>query len=117
MGSHRVNVINTLQLIASYKEQLEYQRKVPWINVATELVNQWFCDFYHPDFPQFEAEFSQEELVSLAGFNTLYDLCVSVLPNSIAELHKSAAWAKVAASAGEVLRVNGWEGVNAQYGS
>lgn len=45
MGPHRVNIINTLQLIAAPSEQLEYQQHAPRINVATELVNQWFDDF------------------------------------------------------------------------
>ena len=45
---------NVLQLIAAPTEQLRYQAKAP-VNVAHELVNQWFDDFYHPTAPQFAA--------------------------------------------------------------
>jgi hypothetical protein len=44
MGPHRVNIINLLNLIASRSEQLEYQESAP-VNVANEMVNQWFDDF------------------------------------------------------------------------
>jgi hypothetical protein len=115
MGPHRVNVINTLQLIAAPSEQLEYQQNAPGINVATELVNQWFDDFYHPGDAKFDAEFSPRELETLAEFNQFYDARVSQLPDRLFEMLESPVWLDVMAAANKVLRTNGWIGVDARY--
>ncbi len=68
MGPHKVNIIYALQLIATPADQLAYQA-VASVNVARELVNQWFDDFYHPDSPQFLREFTAGELAWLAEFH------------------------------------------------
>ena len=115
MGPHRVNIINTLQLIAAPSEQLEYQQNAPGINVATELVNQWFDDFYHPGDAKFDAEFTPRELETLAEFNEFYDVRVSQLPDRLFEMHESPVWLDVMAAANKVLRTNGWIGVDARY--
>jgi hypothetical protein len=114
MGPHRVNIINILQLIASTEDQFEYQAKAP-VNVATELVNQWFDDFYHPGFEGFEAEFSSQELKLLSDFNGFYDVRVSLLPDTLAELHQSTAWAEITARARLVLEVCDWQDVHTRY--
>ena len=114
MGPHRVNIINVLQLIAAPADQLRYQAKAP-VNVANELVNQWFDDFYHPTSPQFASEFSSEELERLAEFNRFVDERFSLLPDSLAEMLKVAAWSEVVAKANAVLAVCGWQEVQARY--
>lgn len=114
MGPHRVNIINVLQLIAAPGDQLQYQAKAS-VNVASELVNQWFDDFYHPTSPQFASEFSSEELKRLAEFNRFFDERVSLLPDSLAEMLKVAVWSEVAAKANEVLAICGWQEVQARY--
>lgn len=114
MGPHRVNIVNVLQLIAAPTEQLRYQTKAP-VNVAHELVNQWFDDFYHPTSPQFASEFSLEELKMLAEFNQLFDDRVSLLPDSLAEMLKVEAWSEVVAKANVVLAVCGWQEVQARH--
>jgi hypothetical protein len=114
MRPHRVNVINVLQLIAAPTEQMQYQAKSP-VNVAHELVNQWFDDFYHPTSPQFASEFSGEELATLAEFNRFFDERVSLLPDSLAKMLKVEAWSEVVTEASAVLAVCGWQGVQARY--
>ena len=117
MDPHRVNIINTLQLISSVEAQRAYQQQVPWVNVAHEVVNQWFCDFYHPGSQEFEGEFSCEELASLAEFSRFYDQRADLLPGSLPQLLECAAWQEIVAYADAVLRTNGWKSIVAAYGS
>lgn len=114
MGPHRANIINVLQLIAAPTDQLRYQANAP-VNVANELVNQWFDDFYQPTSPQFASEFSSRELEQLTEFNRFFDERVSLLPGSLAEMLKVAAWSEVVAKANAVLAVCGWQEVQARY--
>jgi len=114
MGPHRVNIINVLQLIASAIDQLEYQSKSP-VNVATEVVNQWFDDFYHPGSPEFEIEFSRSELSLLTEFNRVYEERVALLPDTLPELLASVAWSEVMSAANSVLVVCGWEALKVAY--
>ena len=114
MGPHRVNIINTLNLIASSNDQIEYSKAVP-VNVANELVNQWFDDFYHPTDTQFAREFSVNEMVQLAKFDVYYDERVSLMPDSLEKLLMTPAWVEVMACAGAVLDACGWRGVQVRY--
>ena len=114
MGPHRVNIINLLNLIASSIDQIEYQRAAP-VNVANELINQWFDDFYHPSDPKFVSEFSADEIVQLAKFDAYYGERVAVLPDSLERLLITPAWIDVMACAGAVLDACGWRGVEAHY--
>lgn len=114
MGPHRVNIINLLNLIASSSDQVEYQRVAP-VNVAHDLVNQWFDDFYHPTYAQFAREFSADEMVQLANFDAYYDERVAILPDSLEKLLITPAWAEVMACAGAVLDACGWREVQARY--
>lgn len=110
MTPHRANIINLLNLIASESDQLDYQRLAP-VNVASELVNQWFDDFYHPTDEHFKNEFSDEELASLAEFDAYYDARDTVLPDSLDEMLETKAWREVMAFAGKILDEHGWRGV------
>lgn len=114
MGPHRVNIINLLNLIASSSDQIEYQRTAP-INVANELVNQWFDDFYHLTDAQFASKFSADEMVQLAKFDAYYDERVAVLPDSLEKLLIRPAWIDVMACAGAILDACGWRGVEVRY--
>ena len=114
MGPHRVNIINTLQLISSPADQLEYQARAP-VNVATELVNQWFDDFYHPESEQFKKEFSSRELKLLSEFNTFYDVRVSHLPNTLNDMQESVIWGEIVAFARQVVEACCWQDVQARY--
>ena len=115
MNAHRANIINTLQLISSPADAVEYQRQAPMVNVAHELVNQWFDDFYHPGSTEFESAFSGDELAELARFHLLFDGKVGELPDQLAALLKSTTWGKVASEAGTVLDRLGWTTLVARY--
>jgi hypothetical protein len=114
MSPHRANIINLLNLIASESDQLMYQKQAP-VNVANELVNQWFDDFYHPKDEQFRSEFSDEELASLEEFDAYYDARDTVLPNSLDAMLKTKTWREVMALAGQVLDEHGWRGIEMSY--
>jgi hypothetical protein len=114
MGPHRVNIINVLQLIASMDHQLNYQRNAP-VNVASEVVNQWFGDFYHPGDERFRSEFTAAELNSLADFNKHFDLRIGHLPDTLAEMLEAKAWLEVVAAAGRHLKDCNWNEIQARY--
>jgi len=116
MGPHRVNIINLLNLIASRSEQLEYQESAP-VNVATEMVNQWFDDFYHPADAQFASQFSADELILLRRFDAHYNERLALLPESLDGLLRNSAWNEVMAHAGGVLDAFRWRGIEARYES
>jgi len=116
MGPHRVNIINFLNLIASGRELLEYQESAP-VNVANELVNQWFDDFYHPADAQFASQFSADELRLLKQFDAYYNERLAMLPNSLDALLKTGAWNEVMAYAGGVLDACSWRAIEARYES
>ena len=115
MNPHRANIINTLQLISSPTGAWEYQRRVPAVKVANELVNQWFDDFYHPDSPEFESAFSGAELAELAHFHRFFDAKVDELPDELGALLASPVWSQVSSEAGAVLVRLGWAGLVANY--
>jgi hypothetical protein len=114
MTRHRANIINILNLIASESDQRTYQKLAP-VNVATELVNQWFGDFYHPTDKQFKSEFSDEELASLGQFNVYYDARYAALPDSLDEMLGTKTWREIISFAGRVLDEHGWRGMEATY--
>lgn len=93
---------------------MEYQSKAP-VNVASDLVNQWFDDFYHPTDARFRSEFSREELAWLVQFNAIYDERASSLPDTLTEMHKSVVWEEVMTYASKVLQACDWVGVHARY--
>ncbi|UUZ48573.1 hypothetical protein LP420_38705 [Massilia sp. B-10] len=114
MGPHRVNIINLLNLIASHRDQHEYQESAP-VNVANELVNQWFDDFYHPTDAQFVSQFSSDELIRLKQFDVYFNERVSDLPDSLDALHTCPTWDEVMDYASGVLDACGWRGIEACY--
>ncbi len=114
MTPHRANIVNLLNLIASESDQLLYQKHAP-ANVANELVNQWFDDFYHPTDKHFKHEFSDDELASLREFNAYYDARSAILPDSLDEMLKTNAWREIMAVAGRLLDEHVWRGIEATY--
>ncbi|MES2899553.1 MAG: hypothetical protein V4723_07480 [Pseudomonadota bacterium] len=114
MSPHRANIVNLLNLIASESDQIDYQKRAP-VNVASELVDQWFGDFYHPRDEIFKSEFSDEELASLRSFNVYYETRFATLPDSLDEMLQTKAWHEIIKFAGDVLDTHGWRGVEAHY--
>ncbi|WP_422959593.1 hypothetical protein [Undibacterium sp. Xuan67W] len=103
-----------MQLIASVTDQLEYQNTAN-VNVANELVNQWFCDFYHPTDSQFLNEFSESEQKVLFEFNCFFDCRVSALPDTLNEMLISPIWQEVVLRSKAVLDELKWQGLDVRY--
>ena len=112
---HKINLIGTLQLLASPEEQGRYSKTCPGINIKIELVNQWFDDFYIPEEAWFRELFTPEEISILAGFNDFFDSRVDGLPDDYAALRVSPVWADVVEQAGLAVKALGWEDLKASY--
>ncbi|WP_041590079.1 hypothetical protein [Teredinibacter turnerae] len=115
MNAHRVNIVGLLQLIASEEEQERYQEEVPFVSVPNEMCCQWFDDFYHPDFNEFVAEFTEEELRSFSEFNDLYEKHVDSLPETLDDLKRHSGWVEVSALANEIVQLYGWKNLTLEY--
>ena len=104
MSFHTV-AIEILELIASYDAQREYEKNVPIADVPAELVCMWFDDFYFRT-PQFEKDFTEEELDALSDFNTFYDVRVESLPDStegLEKLQQNNYWKEISKRAASTL--------------
>jgi hypothetical protein len=75
-------VLEQLGLLASEAEQVEYEAKVPHVDIARELVEDWFSDSYHPNDVAFTACFSEAEREVLRDFNRQFDAALALLPAS-----------------------------------
>lgn len=75
-------VIGLIRTLSSEAEQREYQRNVPWVDVGTELVCQWFDDLYLPDDVTFRSLFSVDELKAMSEFNAAFAELHPQLPSS-----------------------------------
>jgi hypothetical protein len=115
MNAYRVNIINTLQLIADNQSQLEYQNEVPFVSVATEMCCQWFDDFYHPNAIEFSSQFTTIELAELDKFTLIFSKYVDSLPESLPELHRHSGWFEISTFAKSVLLKLNWLNVEAKY--
>lgn len=104
----RNNLVGLLRTLASKDEQLSYEFDVPVANVPAELVCQWFDDLYHPEGNLFLEAFSAAERERLARFHTFYKERVKDLPDTLAEMHQTAAWLEVMGEAQQVLLDLGW---------
>ena len=115
MNAHRANIISTLQLIASPTEAMDYQAKVPRVNLASELVCHWFDDFYHSGSVQFKAAFTGPELAELELFHRFFDERADTLPDGLTALLASPIWKQISADADSVLARLGWTDLVAKY--
>lgn len=72
--SYRDSLIQIIGILASAREQLDYERNVPIAYVPDELVCQFFDDHYHPKSLQFIAEFSQKEMIEIGVFSGFLEM-------------------------------------------
>jgi len=97
-----------LAMLASEAQQLEYEQKVPHVDITRELVAGWFDDSYHPADTQFRACFTNSELEALATFDTTYEARRLLLPpsdGSVRSWMASSVWREVMSVAGATLAV------------
>lgn len=78
----RKNIVELLELFASEKEQLSYEKNVPRVDITAELICMWFNDSYHPTDKIWRAAFTEDELDALSQFHRFYDERVAKLPES-----------------------------------
>ncbi len=69
----RPQLLGLLELLASREKQLDYQQRVPLVNIKNELFCMWFDDLYVPESAIFRQAFSEEELTALRSFNECYE--------------------------------------------
>ena len=75
-------IVDLLRLLASESEQLDYERRVPHVDITAELLCMWFDDQHHPDDAFFRSCFTPDELAALAEFHRFYDERSEQLPES-----------------------------------
>jgi hypothetical protein len=71
----------SLELISSETEQLEYERNVPRFDITPEILAAWSSN-YHPNNPVFVSLFNASELEAMARFERCFRERVRELPNS-----------------------------------
>lgn len=111
----RNRIIEYFDLAASYDEQIDYPRKVPAINIANEVINQWE-DWVPPpsraslnDF----SVFSPEELTAINSFWPVWEAAARALAEdfpSLAAVHVMPEWKQLrdqAQSAASVFQERG----------
>lgn len=88
-------VLEQLELLASEAQQIEYEAKVPHVDITRELVEGWFSDSYHPNDDAFTVSFSQAEREVLSEFNGKFVAALALLPASngtVSNWLRSAEW-------------------------
>lgn len=81
----RSRIVDLLDLISDPNAQLDYQSRVPYVDVAAELFNQW-DESYHPSDPCFLGQFSPSELAALAVFAGVIDEVADATPAQLPPL-------------------------------
>jgi len=102
----RPQLVGFLELLASREKQLDYQRRVPFVNIKNELLCMWFDDLYVPEDQIFKRAFSDEELAALRSFNECYEeqaKALKLVPGGIEAWLENDAWARVMGKAAETL--------------
>lgn len=100
---------DTLEILSSIEEQLEYQRNVPWVNITVELVCFWFDDDYHPKNKIFLSAFSEKELQAMSDFNEVFEQILAPMQGdyfpAITKLVKTTEWKRLVQAAHDTLDV------------
>lgn len=113
MKPSRAYTIQTLQLIADIEAQRQYEKNVPIADVPSELICQWFDDYYHPESEEYRLAFTDEELDTMAEFSKFYDSRVEKLPQTLNEMHQCDTWRQIVEKAQWVLDKLQWDGIDA----
>ena len=95
-------------MIANPDRQIEFQRLVPMVSAAEEMVCMWFDDF-HPTSELFSEAFSVNEIENMKIYTKTFEKYADTLPNSLEDLLKSSEWELVMKQAKITLHANGWE--------
>lgn len=103
----RKNLLETLELISSKKDQLEYQRSVPVADVSAELFCWWEGDYQVPKEQDWYKEaFSKEELEILAEFDGVIENVAEKTPQQLPDIEEfvsTTEWQELSSAAATAL--------------
>ena len=92
----RKRVIEILDLIGDYNQQIEYAKTMGDYIAIQEMICMWFDDIYGPESENFRKGFTEIELNILKEFNDYYDSIHKTLPDQdIQTLHIDQNWEKL----------------------
>ena len=98
----RLNLIQTLDCLASMTEQLNYKNSVPFVHIPYELICQWDSHFIK-DKQWFRETWTSQEWEALSSFNVAFDRICQLIPNEgfqdIPEVHTNPIWLDIIAAA------------------
>ena len=104
----RKNVIESLKLLSSRDEQLDYQRRVPIAYVSAEIFCIWdesYSEEWRKD-KSFRPTFSKSELAAMEAFNMIFEDISDSLPKNppdIEEFVLTPEWKKLSEAASTAL--------------
>ncbi len=116
----RSMAIELLELYASPDAQRKYQRDVPFVSVAVELVCKWFDDFWcvedeppvaahaaewNASIERFSQCFTAEEMIALKEFHQFFEVRVDDLPDDLEALLCTPSWQEIMGKARKILEV------------
>jgi|GEM_PF-1166067 len=91
----RNSTIEMIELLSLPSEQIKYEMNVPIADVPAELICGFCDDLYHPKSERFIAEFSEDELKTMAHLYGLLAEAAKISVGSVTELQKSPEWRSV----------------------
>jgi len=103
-------IVEQLEQLSSEREQLQYERNVPNVDITAELIWLWSSVAYHPADPKFTVSFSERELNALTDFNQTFEKNKPFLPASrgtVGTWLDDAHWREVMQAAASTLAVLG----------
>lgn len=115
MEPMKINVIQTLQLLGNPSEQEAYAKSVPIAEVAAELVEQWFSDYFDPESNYCRSRFSEAEWEILIEFHRFFDERVEDLPSTYEKLKVHPVWKEIVKKAQWALTKLGWDDLHVRH--
>lgn len=106
----RNRIIDYLELMTSQEDQEEYQRKVPYVNIPSELINQWE-DWVPRTIPKgyyAEPVYTPAEAEAILAYHKTWDSVADRLPpgrQSLEEFVQTAEWRELRDAAVKALSV------------
>lgn len=93
--SIRKSIVDAVELLSLPSKQIEYEKTVPIADAPSELICGFCDDLYHPKSIDFIAEFSEDELKSLAHLYGLLSEAAKISVRSVTDLQRHAEWRSV----------------------
>jgi len=91
-------LIDVLKLFSSEKDQLEYQKNVPYVYIPDEIINQWQDWVDHDRKDRYRLDvYSQEELDAIWEFDSVWDREANRVDSNLTmeEVQRSDSWRRL----------------------